>query len=81
MGSSGRRPLTRVHHAPPHNQAVAQQELQKTMFDQERTTNRVLSDREKELQEAIKQLEAERSEFQFMQSTVQPVKVRERGRE
>lgn len=51
------------------------------MFDQERTTNRVLSDREKELQEAIKQLEAERSEFQFMQSTVQPVKVRERGSE
>lgn len=45
------------------------------MYDQERTTNRVLSDREKELNEAEKQLEAERSEFQFMQATVQPVKI------
>lgn len=55
--------------------AAAQEELNNTMYDQERTTNRVLSDREKELNEAEKQLEAERSEFQFMQATVQPVKI------
>lgn len=35
----------------------------------------MLTEREKLLNEAEKQLEAERSEFQFMQQTVQPVKV------
>lgn len=55
--------------------ANAQQELQETEIQQQRTTNRLLADAEKQLNEAEKKLEAEKSEFQFMQSTVQPVKI------
>ena len=35
----------------------------------------MLSLREKELQEAEKRLEQERNEFEFMQTTVQPIKI------
>ena len=55
--------------------ATAQAELQQQEFDETRTTNRLLSKKEAELNRAEKRLEAERSEYQFMQATVQPVKV------
>ncbi len=55
--------------------SAVQAEVQGAMFEQERTTNRVLSIREKELQDAEKRLEQERNEFEFMRGTVQPIKI------
>lgn len=53
----------------------AQRTLQATLADRERTTNRVLSETERDLSEAETKLEAERSEFQFLQHSLQPVKI------
>lgn len=55
--------------------AQLQAQLQHTMFEQQRTTNRLLSEREKRLNDAEKRLEAERAEYTFMMEAVQPVKI------
>ena len=45
------------------------------MTEEKRTTNRLLAQREKELSELESKFESERSEFQFLQQSLHPVKV------
>ena len=57
------------------HQVDAEALLEGVITEEKRTTNRLLAQREKELSELESKFESERSEFQFLQQSLHPVKV------